>query len=150
MNSIFSYPRHCQGTDELQLYLSESVELQDSDVLLYWKYKSRQWPCLSRMAKDFMAITATNTSSERVFTCGRNLLDVRRYALLPENMEAVICLRSWLNSDSVKSTTSPRDFDSMFSEVVDLNNKETDGEKTQEELVSRDIDFYEDDDSELD
>ena len=118
MNSIFSYPRHCQGTDELQLYLSESVELQDSDVLLYWKYKSRQWPCLSRMAKDFMAITATNTSSERVFTCGRNLLDVRRYALLPENMEADICLRSWLNSDIVKSTSSPRDFDSMFSEVV--------------------------------
>ena len=141
MNSIFSYPRHCQGTDELQLYLSESVELQDSDVLLYWKYKSRQWPCLSRMAKDFMAITATNTSSERVFTCGRNLLDVRRYALLPENMEAVICLRSWFNSDIVDCT---------FSEVGHLSSSESDGKKTIDVLVPLDIDFCPAYDSEVD
>ena len=84
--------------DEIAEYLGEKVLTRNSDVLTYWKSKEVQWPRLAKMAKDFLAPTATSASSERVFSSGRDLLGITRYRLLPETMEAAICLRSWQRS----------------------------------------------------
>ena len=84
--------------DEIAEYLGEKVLTRNSDVLTYWKSKEVQWPRLAKMAKDFLAPTATSASSERVFSSGRDLLGITRYRLLPETMEAAICLRSGLLS----------------------------------------------------
>ena len=55
------------------------------------------------MARDILAITASSASSERVFSSGRDLIGISRHKLIPQTMEACICLRSWFRNDVVKN-----------------------------------------------
>jgi hypothetical protein len=50
------------------------------------------------MARDYLAITATSASSERVFSTGKDLLGICRLCLKPTTMKACMCLRSWLRA----------------------------------------------------
>lgn len=84
--------------DELEAYLAEDIEEPETDILTYWKYKSKRWPRMAAMAQDVLAVTATSASSERSFSTGRDLLGISRHSLLPESMEACICLRSFILS----------------------------------------------------
>ena len=55
-----------QQDDELDTYLVSTVS--SSDILAFWRDKSVVWPKLSSVAKVLLAIPATETSSERVFS----------------------------------------------------------------------------------
>ena len=61
-------------------YLRSSLEkLPPSiDVAKYWKLNSTQWPDLSALARDYLAIPATSAASERAFSTGRDLLGIYR------------------------------------------------------------------------
>lgn len=81
--------------DELEEYLSSEVENINTCVLSFWRQKIQCWPRLSMMARDYLASTATSASSERSFSAGRHLLGLYRQSLLPNTMQACLCLRSW-------------------------------------------------------
>lgn len=53
--------------DQLWLYLNEDTQ-DDISYKDYWKEKETQWPELTRMAWDFMAILAMSSECERVFS----------------------------------------------------------------------------------
>ena len=57
------------------------------DVLDFWKCKAAQWPCLARVAKSLLAIPATETSSERVFSMAGRTLEDRRSRLNPDTVD---------------------------------------------------------------
>ena len=82
-------------TDELEEYLSTEVESVKTNVLGYWRDKVTIWPRLSSMARDYLATTATSASSERAFSVGKRLVGISRHSILPNTMQASICLRSW-------------------------------------------------------
>ena len=82
--------------DELQSYLSSPAESKDVDVNAYWLSKKSQFPCLSRMALDYMGVLASSASSERVFSTAKLLIGPTRMSLSPQSMESSICLRSWV------------------------------------------------------
>lgn len=87
------------SADELDSYLALGREnIADDDVALYWKVNAGKWKCLSKMAKDFLAIPATSASSERSFRTGRDLLGLNRQSMHSNTMEACICLRSWFRA----------------------------------------------------
>ena len=97
LSDVYTVKKRARLTDELEDYLSEPREPSDEsyDNLLYWKQHTTCYPRLSRMARDYLAITATSASSERVFSVGRDLLGICRFCLKPTTMEACMCLRSW-------------------------------------------------------
>ena len=84
--------------DELNEYDTEDFEPSNcnpSDVLLYWAGKKKKSPRLSTMARDMLSIPATSVASEKAFSTGKDVFDISRMRLNPENVEAVLCLRSW-------------------------------------------------------
>ena len=61
-----------------------------------WKEHYNQFAELSLMARDFMSILIITVISESSFSIGKKFLTPYRLCLLPENMEATLCIKSWL------------------------------------------------------
>ena len=84
--------------EELDRYVREPVLEVDkfTDVLFWWKYAAKKYPNLSRMARDYLAIPGTSTSSERLFSTATDLLTENRNRLSAPTTQACQCLKSWL------------------------------------------------------
>ena len=66
------------------------------EVLSWWKEHYNRFPELSLMARDLMNIPITTVASESSFSIGKKILTPYRSRLLPENVEATLCTKSWL------------------------------------------------------
>lgn len=66
------------------------------DVLDYWKSNQYRYPELARMARDILSIPVSTVASESAFSVGGRVIDQFRSALLPENVEALVCTNDWL------------------------------------------------------
>jgi hypothetical protein len=61
----------------------------------YMQSKAYDFPIITQMALDFMAIPATSAPSERIFSQAGNLISKKRTRISSENVRYVLCLRSW-------------------------------------------------------
>jgi hypothetical protein len=73
---------------ELEAYLAAPIK-DVGDIIGWWGMHSRQYPTLSRMAKDFLAIQGSSTPSERAFSSGGITGTARRNALHPTTFSAL-------------------------------------------------------------
>ena len=62
------------------------------DMLGYWKVKANSWPSLAAVARVILAIPATETSSERVFSLAGRTIEDRRTQLNVETIDDLIFL----------------------------------------------------------
>ncbi|KAK9206078.1 hypothetical protein WN943_016349 [Citrus x changshan-huyou] len=105
---------HIEFSNELDLYLMESVEYQVSnalgapfDILLWWKANSSKYPILSQIARDVLAIPVSTVASESAFSTGGRILDEYRSSMTPDMVEALILTQNWLRTSLfVDSTTN--------------------------------------------
>ena len=65
-------------------------------VLSWWKEHYNRFPELSLIAQDLMSIPITTVASKSSFSIGKKILTPYRSRLLPENVEATLCTKSWL------------------------------------------------------
>ena len=72
------------------------LNLASQAVLMWWKFNSKKYPNLSRMARDYLAIPGTSASSERLFSSGKDLITDKRNLLSSETVRACQCLKSWI------------------------------------------------------
>ena len=104
-----------EGMDKIDRYISEKPEAKGIDVLMWWKVSinvenllllpiypdhiqshQMQYPRLSRMARDYLAISAISTPCERAFSTAGNMIMDKRCQLTPKTTQAAQCLRSWI------------------------------------------------------
>lgn len=82
---------------DLHCYLEDPVLpwSQDFDVLTWWSTAGANYPILSRMARDFLAIPVSVATSFKAFYTEPRPADGRVVCLKPELMNALVCIRSW-------------------------------------------------------
>jgi hypothetical protein len=76
------------STDELDAYMSCTD--QNADILGFWSQKRDDWPKLSTVARTVLAIPATETSSERVFSLAGRTLEERRTQLSVDSVDDLL------------------------------------------------------------
>ena len=82
---------------ELDRYLLESTEdpnMEDFDILMWWKMNSSRYRILFQIACDALAIIVSIVASEPAFSTGGCVLDSFRSSLSLNTVEALICTQN--------------------------------------------------------
>ena len=89
-----------QVTSEFDRYLSEDLfpQKKDFDILGWWKMHAPKYPVLSCIARDVLAVQASNVASESAFSTGGRVVSDYRSRLTSETVEGLICLQDWLRA----------------------------------------------------
>ena len=82
----------------LQMYLREpKLEKcgdcpMDDCALKWWKGKAAKYPIISQLARKLLAIPASSTPSERVFSAAGNIVTKKRSCLSADHVDALVTL----------------------------------------------------------
>lgn len=74
------------------------TEDQTQWILDWWNANKSQYGCMARVARDFLAIPASEVDCERLFSAGRDLLGIRRYSMSSNTMRTLMLLKGALRS----------------------------------------------------
>ena len=94
-------------TEEVEEYLKITRIPTTSSPLKWWKQYEKQFPRLAKLVKTYLAVPATSTPSERVFSLAGNTITRQRASLHPGNVDKLIFLNE--NSRERKTTTTIED-----------------------------------------
>jgi len=64
--------------------------------LAWWKNLRDEYPILSQLARDVLAMQASPLASESAFSVGGRVVDPFRTWLDPEMVEALVCTKDWI------------------------------------------------------
>jgi hypothetical protein len=82
--------------DEVANYLALPKIHHDDCPLTWWKTNKTRFPILSKLARKYLAIPATSTPSERLFSEAGNVMTIKRTQLAPNMLEnLVFCKKNW-------------------------------------------------------
>jgi hypothetical protein len=77
-------------------FVLDKKEDQTVWTLNYWLGNKWDFPLMFEVARDYMAITALEVDIERLFSMGRDMLGVRRWALQAATIRAPTLLKDYL------------------------------------------------------
>ena len=64
----------------------------DADALGWWLGRADDYPCLARVARNYLAIPATSVPAERAFSTGADLVTKKRGSLDENTIRACMWL----------------------------------------------------------
>jgi len=82
-----------KASDEVEEYLKEDKIPFEQCPFNWWLNKKLKYPGLAKMARIFLAIPATSTSSERLFSDAGNLLTCKRSRIDSELFKCMMFLK---------------------------------------------------------
>jgi len=89
-----------EGKSDIDQYLDEGTvcvstkTTKDLNWLFkWWNQHKETYPQMTKAARDYLAIPASEVSVERLFSSGRDMIGVRQFSLSPETMRQLILLR---------------------------------------------------------
>ena len=77
---------------EMESYLSAPDLEAEGSPLSWWKVESIRYPILSRLAKKYLAVCATSSASERVFSASGKIVTPLRSTLKPDKVNKLVFL----------------------------------------------------------
>jgi hypothetical protein len=86
-------PLELDTKTELTKYLKLLVMPQETDIYHYWQAKQFEFPIISKIARDFLAILATLAPSECVFSVGSDVVTKKRNRLTGDSVRMIMCLK---------------------------------------------------------
>lgn len=89
-------PEKSSVEEELEKYLTSTSVVQDEekdDILSYWREHQKLFPLIASIARDVLAIPASNTSVERLFSSCKNTVTDKRTRLGAEKLNKLMFLQ---------------------------------------------------------
>jgi len=83
---------------ELEDYKNKYFEVQDDNILEFWKNQKHIFPLLSILAKQILAIPASSASSERSFSVAGRVIEERRSCLGGNTVDGILFLNNHFNA----------------------------------------------------
>jgi len=86
-----------EGISELERYLAEpqfkvsKANNNTFDILAWWKNQKDEYPVLSIIARDVLAMQVSTVASESAFSAGGRVVDPYRSSLDPDMVQALVC-----------------------------------------------------------
>jgi hypothetical protein len=90
-----SGPLELDTETEFTRYLKLPVMPRETNIHHFWKAKQFEFPIISKIAGDFLAIPATSAPSECVFSIGSDVVTKKRNRLTGESVRMIMCLKDW-------------------------------------------------------
>ena len=78
---------------EIETFCNTTNITREEDSLKWWAERESLFPCLSWVAKKYLAIPASSVPSERIFSLAGNIVSKKRACLKPENVDMLIFLK---------------------------------------------------------
>ena len=91
--------------EEFDAYLKEPEIDVNCDPLCWWKAHAETYPRISLLARKWLGIPASSTSSERLCSTAGHVTEQRRCSLTPENVNMLVFLNK--NWSLISSTPAP-------------------------------------------
>jgi hypothetical protein len=90
------YEFNMKQSDELDRYLIIKIDKSSltNNPLDFWKGQLKEFPLLSRLAKQIHSIPATSTGVERQFSSAGLIINQRRTNINPEQVDNILLIRS--------------------------------------------------------
>src|SRR5204862_270412 len=79
--------------DEIEEFLKLPQISLKKDPFTWWEMHDKQLPILSKLAKIYLAASATSTASERLFSDAGNLMSLKRTRIGPELFKRMMFLK---------------------------------------------------------
>jgi hypothetical protein len=95
LDDVDSYDCEQDKRSDVYQYLEEQcIKSKDRfDVLAWWKEHMIQYPIMSRVARDYLAIPSSSVSVERLFNFGRDQLGLRRHCMSAETLQQLMVVQ---------------------------------------------------------
>jgi hypothetical protein len=93
-------PEKTSAEQELEKYLLSTSLVEDEeedDILSYWKEYEKLFPMIASIARDILAIPASNTSVERLFSSCKNTITDKRTKLGADKLNKLMFLQKNMN-----------------------------------------------------
>ena len=74
------------------MQISRTMIDQAASLIEWWGSKGSQFPMIQRVAKKYLTLNATSTSSERLFSLAGNIVSKKRNSLKPDKVDMLTCL----------------------------------------------------------
>ena len=87
-----STSRGDQMEKEMESYLSAPDLDAEDNPLLWWKAEALRYPILAKLAKKYLAICATSSASEQVFSASGKIVTPLRSLLKPDKVNKLVFL----------------------------------------------------------
>lgn len=84
---------------ELKLFLDQPLVDINTDPLEYWQINRTSFPKLFKVVEKYLAVIATSTPSERLFSRAGNIMTESRNKLSPEHLTQLLFLNSLTVTD---------------------------------------------------
>jgi hypothetical protein len=85
-------------SSEFDRYLREPRLGVRADPLSWWKDQEINYPTLSMMARDYLAVPATSAAAERAFSAGSDLIAPRRCSMGDDTVTECMCVGAWVQN----------------------------------------------------
>ncbi|CAD6249720.1 unnamed protein product [Miscanthus lutarioriparius] len=119
-------------TNELERCMGEPLlKIVGEFDILAWKNKREEYPILSQIVRDIMAVQVSTVASESAFSAAGRVVDPYRSRLDPEMVQALICTKDWVaaaNAKVVGSIVSDLEVDALTNVVAKLKIEDKDKE----------------------
>ena len=90
---IFNRPSPVNTQTELEEYLAIPQIPFNTDPFFWWRINREKFPIMRELARAYLSVSATSTSSERLFSDCGNLMSPKRTRISPEFFRRLVFLK---------------------------------------------------------